>query len=101
MVAIGLMLSEGLPNATTAAQGQGNQVHGTCGPNTVVYFEWLDRHGRQEYWLFDSAYPGTQIGIRLQIDLEAGRYFLGTAAFKPSSSMNALVHRMSKSPRDK
>lgn len=51
-----------------------------------------------EYWLFDSAYPGAQIGTRLRIDLEAGRYFLGTAAFKPSSSTSALIHRMSKSP---
>jgi len=44
--------------------------------------------------LFDSAFSGKDIPQSVDALLEGGEYELGTAYFKPTSSINALVHRL-------
>lgn len=48
----------------------------------------------EEYLLFDSACSGAQIDRYLSISLQAGRYLIETANFKPDKATCALVHRL-------
>lgn len=48
----------------------------------------------ETYLLFDSACCGTQVDKHLDVLLQAGSYSVETAAFRPNSGMNALIHRM-------
>jgi hypothetical protein len=48
----------------------------------------------EEYLLFDSACSGAQIDRYLSISLQAGRYLIETANFKPDRATFALVHRL-------
>lgn len=47
-----------------------------------------------EYFLFDSAYPGLEIPRCLNATLQAGNFSVETALFKPDSRICALLHRI-------
>ena len=48
----------------------------------------------EEYVLFDSAYSGAKMQRSLSVPLNAGRYAIESALFKPDDETCALVHRL-------
>lgn len=47
-----------------------------------------------EHLLFDSAFSGTEVSESSRMLLEASDYAIDTARLEPTSSTNALIHRL-------